>query len=143
VQEVKSSFGGFYQFAKVPLGKYTLRVSPKQVQRLNLKPPPDQKVILNADEPVLSGMDITMEPALKVGKESRAITPLESQQLANKPSTKKTTPQPESPSLKVKPLPPQKQYFPQKKLNTPLLSPSVIRQMGSSWGRYLNQPRTK
>jgi len=172
VQEVKSTFDGFYLFKMVPLGKYILRVSPEQIQRLNLKPPPDQKVILNADKPVLSDMDFTVEPVdlppkgqvsraippfkkhteptPQVEKVSHSITPLESPQLIsswgrdlNKPPTKKTTPQPESPSLKAKPILHKEQYFPQKKLSTPLLSPGDIRQMGSSWGMYLNKPSTQ
>jgi len=152
VQEVKSTYDGFYLFKMVPLGKYILRVAPEQVQRLNLKPPPYQKVILSADKPVLSDMDITVEPVglPPKGTLSRAITPLESQQLAssrgrdlNNPPTKKTTPQPEPLSLKAKPQLNKKQSLPQKRLNTPLSSPGDIRQMGSSWGMYLNRPRTQ
>lgn len=135
VQEVTSSFGGFYQFAKVPLGQYTLRVSPEQAQRLKLKPPPEQNVILDENKPSLSGMDITIETAPKVEIESHAITPLESQQLASS--------KPKLPSIKAKPIPHKKQNFPQKKLNTPLLSPSEIRQTGKSWGNYLYQRRTR
>ena len=78
IQEEKSSFDGFYLFSMVPLGKYTLRVSPEQVQRLNLKTPLVQAIDLKADEPFMSGMDITVEPAPKVEKKSRKIVPLQS-----------------------------------------------------------------
>jgi curli production assembly/transport component CsgG len=141
VQEVKSSFGGFYQFAKVPLGKYILRVSPEQAQRLNLKPPPEQQVILNANKPALSGIDITIEPAPKVEIESRTSSPLESKQLASsrkryfkKPSTKNITPKPESSDPKAKPIRHQEQSPPQK-----IPTPAAIRQMGSSWGAYVKK----
>ena len=81
IMEERTAFDGFYLFSMVPLGKYTLRVSPDQVQRLNLKTPPEQAINLKADEPFMSGMDITVEPAPKVEKDSRRTTPLESQQI--------------------------------------------------------------
>lgn len=44
-----------------PMGKYILRVSPEEVQRLHLKPPPEQEINLKGAEPFVSGMDITVE----------------------------------------------------------------------------------
>jgi curli production assembly/transport component CsgG len=163
VQQVNSKLGGFYQFPKVPLGRYILRVSPEQVKQLNLKPPPNQRVILNAKAPVVSGMNFTVEPAPQ--KVSRAIIssqnakakvespPIQAkpvlsarQSFAEKeesresPTSENTAAQPKPPSPKAEPILTENQNPPSNKVKTTLSSPDDIRQMGLSWGGYLNQP---
>ena len=166
VQQVNSKLGGFYQFPKVPLGRYILRVSPEQMQRLNLKPPPNQRVILNAEAPVARDMNFTMEPAPK--KVSRAITPSQNataqvesppikakpvlsarQYFAEKEESRGTSPsentaaQPKPLSPKAEPILTANQNLPSSKVKTTLSSPDAIRQMGSSLGTYLTQPATQ
>jgi curli production assembly/transport component CsgG len=166
VQQVNSKLGGFYQFPKVPLGRYILRVSPEQMQRLNLKPPPNQRVILNAEAPVASGMNFTMEPAPK--KISRAIIPsqnatakvesppikakpvlsarryfAEKEESRETPPSENTAAQPKPPSPKAEPILIANQNLPSSKVNTALSSPDAIRLMGSSLGTYLSQPQTQ
>ncbi len=166
VQQVNSKLGGFYQFPKVPLGRYILRVSPEQMQRLNLKPPPIQRVILNAEAPVVSGMNFTMESAPQ--KISRAVTPsqnataqVKSPPIQAKPvlsarqyfaekvespvvaPSENTAAQPEPPSPKAEPILTANQNLPSSKGNAPLSSPDDIRLMGSSLGTYLSQPDTQ
>ncbi len=63
VQEVKSEFDGFYLFQLVPPGRYWVRIAPEQVERLNLKTPAPQKVVIEGSEAVMSGMDFLLEKA--------------------------------------------------------------------------------
>jgi hypothetical protein len=68
VQEVKSEFDGFYLFQLVPLGRYSVRISPEQVERLNLKTPEPQEVVVEGTEAVISGLDFLLEQAEPVKK---------------------------------------------------------------------------
>lgn len=63
VQEVRSAFDGFYLFELVPPGRHLVRVSPEQVKRLNLAPPPEQEVVIEGSGTIVSGVDITVERA--------------------------------------------------------------------------------
>lgn len=63
VKQTKTAFDGFYLFTLVPLGKYILRVSPEQVQRLELTTSPEQEVAINTKEPVMSGRNILIKQA--------------------------------------------------------------------------------
>ncbi len=61
VKEVKSEFDGFYLLDFVRPGKYVLRVSPDQVERLKLLAPPELAVVVEPEGNVVSGIDITLE----------------------------------------------------------------------------------
>lgn len=63
VQEVKSKFDGFYLFQMVPPGRYWVRISPEQTERLNLKTPDRKGVVIKGSETVISGMDFLLEKA--------------------------------------------------------------------------------
>ena len=63
VKEVKSQFDGFYLFDFVPPGRYLLRVSPAQVARLELRVPPAEEIVIEADGNVVSGVDLVLDRA--------------------------------------------------------------------------------
>lgn len=74
VQEVKSEFDGFYLFQMVPLGRYLIRISPEQVERLNLKTPEPQEVVIEGSEAVQSGMDFLLEQAEQVEAKAKRVS---------------------------------------------------------------------
>ncbi len=55
-----SGFDGFYLFELVPVGNYTLRVSPDQMQRLGFNRPDIQNITLTSDMNISSGIDFTV-----------------------------------------------------------------------------------
>ena len=61
-QQVKTAYDGFYLFSMIPLGSYTLRVEPDQVERLGLQPPLEIEIIFKGEDNVISGMDTTLVP---------------------------------------------------------------------------------
>ncbi len=63
VQQVKTAYDGFYLFTLVPPGRYTVRVSPDQVKRLNLAQPPDREVAIEGSGTIAGGVDFTIERA--------------------------------------------------------------------------------
>lgn len=68
VQQVKTAYDGFYLFTLVPPGRYTVRVSPDQVKRLNLAQPPDREAVIEGNGNIVGGVDFTIERAEEGGK---------------------------------------------------------------------------
>src|SRR5262249_54901109 len=58
---VRSAFDGFYDLTGIPPGRYGLRVSPAQAQRLGLTPPPPRDVELSPSGTILDGIDVIVE----------------------------------------------------------------------------------
>ena len=56
VKEVETAYDGFFLFDFVTPGRYTLRVDPDQMARLQLEVPPVRDVVV-ADGEILNGMD--------------------------------------------------------------------------------------
>ncbi|GJL77920.1 MAG: hypothetical protein NPINA01_09090 [Nitrospinaceae bacterium] len=79
MQEVKTEFDGFYLFQLVPMGRYLVRVAPEQVERLNLKTPEPQEVVIEGSETVMSGVDFLLEQAIPVEAKVKLVS-TESQQ---------------------------------------------------------------
>jgi hypothetical protein len=73
VQEVKSEFDGCYLFQFVPPGRYWVRIAPKQVERLNLKTPAPQKIVIEGSEAVISGVDFLLEQAERVEAKGKRV----------------------------------------------------------------------
>jgi len=61
VQTVKTAYDGFYLMSKIPVGKYQLRVSREQTDSLNLLPVKPTFVIIEADNPIVNGMDFVLQ----------------------------------------------------------------------------------
>lgn len=62
VKAARTSYDGFYLFDRVPLGIYSLRVLPEQMQKLDYENLSEQKSIkITYDEPVNVGNDITIQ----------------------------------------------------------------------------------
>jgi hypothetical protein len=61
VQTVETSYDGFYIISKIPIGKYHLRISRAQLDKLNLEPVNDELVEINTDNPFQSGFDFTLQ----------------------------------------------------------------------------------
>ena len=61
VKKEKTAYDGFYLFTLVPPGTYILRIAPEQVQRLKLKTPREQKVVISGEGNVESGLNIVLE----------------------------------------------------------------------------------
>ena len=63
VQQTKTAFDGFYLFTYVRPGRYFVRISPDQIERLKLVKPPDQEVVIGGGGTIVSGVDLTIERA--------------------------------------------------------------------------------
>ena len=61
VQTAKTAYDGFYLMSKIPVGKYQLRVSREQTDSLNLLPVKPTFVIIEADNPIVNGMDFVLQ----------------------------------------------------------------------------------
>jgi hypothetical protein len=62
LQEVKTSFDGFYLFTNVPPGLYIVRISEEQMKRLKLKQIADNRVRINKSGQIISNQDFTIVP---------------------------------------------------------------------------------
>lgn len=61
VAETRSAYDGFYDLTKIVPGRYTLRVSPAQAERLKLEPPAPRTVVIEASGTILDGIDVRLE----------------------------------------------------------------------------------
>ncbi len=69
IDEVKTAYDGFYLFTEVPPGRYIVRVSPDQVERLNLATPPEERVEIEGTGNIVNGIDFVVERARKTESE--------------------------------------------------------------------------
>ncbi|MDE3059943.1 MAG: carboxypeptidase regulatory-like domain-containing protein, partial [Pseudomonadota bacterium] len=60
VKEARTSFDGYYLIAAVPVGRYTLRISPEQAQRLGFGAEPDKMVEIKNREDSSHVIDMTI-----------------------------------------------------------------------------------
>ena len=60
MQEVETAYDGFYLFESVLPGQYTVRVSPAQLERLDLRSSPPIAVRIGGDGTVVSGVEFTL-----------------------------------------------------------------------------------
>jgi hypothetical protein len=60
LQTVETSYDGFYIISKIPFGKYHLRISRSQLDKLDLQPVADEVININADDPFQSGFDFIL-----------------------------------------------------------------------------------
>jgi hypothetical protein len=63
VAETRSAFDGFFLFEQVRPGHYTVRVSPEQLQRLNMVATETRSVEILGDGTIASGLQFTLTPA--------------------------------------------------------------------------------
>ena len=61
VGRARSAFDGFYLFDLVVPGRYRVRVSPDQLDRLGLAAPPDRPVTIGGDGDIVNGLDFVLE----------------------------------------------------------------------------------
>lgn len=61
VRQARSAYDGFYILEAVPLGRYQLKVSEAQIQRLQLKQPDTIAIEMNAENLFISGEDLVIE----------------------------------------------------------------------------------
>lgn len=62
VQRVRAAFDGFYLFERVPPGLYVVRVGPEEATRRNLADEPWHRVMVDGDDPIVSGVDLYLAP---------------------------------------------------------------------------------
>ena len=62
VAETRSAYDGFYDMTKIVPGRYTVRASPTQLERLKLKGPAPRPVVVEASGTILDGVDLRLEP---------------------------------------------------------------------------------
>ena len=55
-----TEYDGFYVISNIPLGSYTLRASPEQMNKLNLQTVSEPAFELSADNPFENGIDLTL-----------------------------------------------------------------------------------
>lgn len=55
-----TEYDGFYVISNIPLGSYTLRVSPEQMEKLNLQTTAQPAFKLTTDNPFENGIDLTL-----------------------------------------------------------------------------------
>ncbi len=61
LQEVKSAYDGFYLFARVSPGAYSVRISPEQAERLQLLSPQIEPVTIAGEDNIISGVDVLLQ----------------------------------------------------------------------------------
>jgi len=61
LKSVETSYDGFYIISKVPTGKYHLRISKSQIDKLNLETVNDELLEISSDDPFQSGFDFTLK----------------------------------------------------------------------------------
>ena len=60
IKSIQSAYDGFYVISNIPLGKYSVRVSPQQLEELGLKADPTTEFELTSDQQFESGLDLTL-----------------------------------------------------------------------------------
>lgn len=55
-----TEYDGFYVISKIPLGSYTVRVSPEQLIKLNLLVDNEASIVISAEEQFESGLDFNL-----------------------------------------------------------------------------------
>jgi hypothetical protein len=63
VKEARSAYDGFYDITKIVPGRYTVRVSPAQAQRLKLTAGEPRSIVIEASGTILDGIDLRLEEA--------------------------------------------------------------------------------
>ena len=61
VQTTKTEYDGFYLLSKIPLDTYTVRVSPAQIEELNLEPVEPEAITLDKDNQIINGIDLKLK----------------------------------------------------------------------------------
>jgi len=60
-KEVRTAYDGFYDITLIVPGQYDIRMSPRQAERLKLKPPAPQRITILPSGTILDGIDILVE----------------------------------------------------------------------------------
>ncbi len=63
VSEARTAYDGFYDLTRIVPGRYTLRISPAQAERLKLSAPPPRPVVIEPTGTILDGIDLRLEPS--------------------------------------------------------------------------------
>lgn len=61
VQETRTAYDGFFDLVRIVPGKYAVRVSPAQAERLKLAAPAPRSVAIEASGTILDGIDLRLE----------------------------------------------------------------------------------
>jgi len=61
LKSAETAYDGFYIISKIPVGKYQLRISKSQIDKLKLKAVTEEVVEISTDDPFQSGFDFTVE----------------------------------------------------------------------------------
>lgn len=61
VRRIRSAFDGFFEIRNLPLGTYTLRVSPEEAVRLRLVSPPQRSFVVDPEHTIHDGQDLLVE----------------------------------------------------------------------------------
>lgn len=62
ISTTQTAYDGFYILSHVPMGEYRIRVSPKQLEKLNLQSQIEETITITGDEPFINGIDFTLKP---------------------------------------------------------------------------------
>ncbi len=62
IATTRSEYDGFYVFERTPFGNYTVRISPEQAERLNLRQEETPALTLTIDNDIAEGVVITLSP---------------------------------------------------------------------------------
>ena len=60
VRSTTTEYDGFYVISNIPLGNYSVRVSPVQMRKLNLQVENELSIVISADDQFKSGIDFTL-----------------------------------------------------------------------------------
>ena len=61
VRKARSAYDGFFDITGLSPGHYSLRVSPEQMERLGLAPPPSLPIVMEPTGTILDGLDFVIE----------------------------------------------------------------------------------
>jgi hypothetical protein len=60
IKSVTTEYDGFYVITSVPLGIYTVRISPDQMAELNLRVEDETGIVISSDDQFKSGIDFKL-----------------------------------------------------------------------------------
>lgn len=60
LQTVKTAYDGYYVISRIPVGEYTVRIAPEQLQKNGINNVPDRRITVTVDNLFISGVDFVL-----------------------------------------------------------------------------------
>jgi len=60
ISSTETAYDGFYILSHIPMGEYSVRISKRQLDKLGLTSPNEERITINGDEPFINGVDFIL-----------------------------------------------------------------------------------